>query len=220
MGLKDKTPAKTINLGIMYGMGGKRMYTSHRILWDRLAAEENNGESGEQYSDRMLVMYKDKMPVVQDTMDWVQQVVRQQGYIIDVAGRVHHKPKPYWKDGKLNDGLYKMTNYWDQGGCGGILKHALITAYKEGLYDTLKLHLTVHDENVLSAPYNKEGTEALQEFQNCMDMSYAERLQVHMWSEMGVGPNWGYKHSEDIWENMKKGIFDRSWEHESTNTAI
>jgi DNA polymerase-1 len=210
MGLPSKTPAKTINLGIMYGMGKDKMYSANRKLWNELGAKQEPPMNGKDYAYAMRDLYVQKLPVVKDTMRWVENVVRQQGYITSIGGRIHHKPKPMYINGKWNDQLYKMTNYWDQGSCSDILKHALITANKEGLYDIIKLHLTVHDENVASVPYNKIGAEAAFEFQQCMDSSYANRLEIPMWSENGIGPNWGYKHSEEICEEMKKGIFNRS----------
>ena len=69
------------------------------------------------------------------------------------------------------------------------------------------MHLTIHDENVVSIPFNKIGTEAAEQLKYNMDMSFHDMLKVPMKAAAEVGPNWGYW-SSDIWEEMKKGNFD------------
>jgi hypothetical protein len=83
-----------------------------------------------------------------------------------------------------------------------------LNAYEAGIFDVCPIHLTVHDENVVSIPYNKVGTEAAVELQQIMDNSFREEISVPMRSVGEVGPNWGYWAS-DIWEDMKNGIFDK-----------
>ena len=68
-------------------------------------------------------------------------------------------------------------------------------------------HATVHDENVLSIPYTKEGIEATLEFQRCMENAYSDRWTVPIRTSCDVGPSWGYQ-QDDIWQEMKSGNFD------------
>jgi DNA polymerase-1 len=93
--------------------------------------------------------------------------------------------------------------------CAEILKKGLKDAKDAGIFDVLKLHLTVHDENVVSVPYNKVGTEALVELQRAMELAYHERLSVPLKVAVDVGANWG-SYDRPIYDEMKQGIFNRS----------
>ena len=100
-----------------------------------------------------------------------------------------------------------MLNKLIQGSAADILKFALLTAWDAGVFDVLKMHLTVHDENVVSVPFNKIGTEACVELKRIMDMSFHDVLKVPMKAACELGPNWGYW-SGDIFAEMQKGNFD------------
>lgn len=201
-GIPERQAMKTINYGIIYGMGPDLMYNTNIKSWNALGAK--NGVSGKEYCEHALNLYKQKLPVVKDTMNHINMMSKKQGYIKSIGGRIHHKPKPFFINGSWNDGIYKMTNYLIQGSAADILKKGLVDAYKKGLFNILTLHLTVHDENVFSIPQDKEGVEAAVEFIQTMNASYKERLLVPMKVECGVGPNWGYKHSEKEWEELKE----------------
>lgn len=205
-GIPERQAMKTINYGIIYGMGIQKMYDTNIRAWNALGAKNNM--SGYEYAQHAYNTYIQKLPVVKDTMNYVQNLAKRQGFVKSIGNRIHHKPKAYFIDGRWNDGIYKMTNYLIQGSAADILKKGLVDALDAGVFKVLTMHITVHDENVVSIPYNKIGTEAAMEFQKCMNDSYHERLTVPMKAEGGVGPNWGYKHAEQIWENMKQGVFD------------
>jgi DNA polymerase I-like protein with 3'-5' exonuclease and polymerase domains len=100
-----------------------------------------------------------------------------------------------------------MLNKLIQGSAADILKFALLEAYQAGVFDILTMHLTVHDENVVSVPFNKIGTEAVTELKRIMDMSFHSKLNVPMKAACELGPNWGYW-SGDIYAEMLKGNFD------------
>lgn len=146
---------------------------------------------------------------IRDTMKVVQDIAKPQGYVRTIGGRYQHKPKPQYDPatGKVNDFIYKMLNKLIQGSAADILKFALLTAWDSGVFDVLKMHLTVHDENVVSVPFSKAGTEACVELQNIMDNSFKDVLKVPMKACCELGPNWGYW-SGDIFDEMKKGNFD------------
>lgn len=206
-GFPERDAMKTINYGIQYGMGLATMYANNRPIWRKLG--EKNGMTGREYSDYAYRTYNAKFPVIKETMNWAQQVARAQGYVTTLGGRICHKPKPYYDTEKQrwNDGLYKMLNKLIQGTAADILKQAMVDMYRSGVLDVLTYHLTVHDENVLSVPYNKIGTEALLETKRIMEAPFRSMLKVPIIVNCGVGPNWGYKHAEGIWENMQKGVF-------------
>ena len=201
-GIPERQAMKTINYGIIYGMGIQKLYDTNIRAWNTLG--EKNGMSGYDYACLAYRTYLEKLPVVKDTMNYMQGLAKRQGYLLSIGNRIHHKPKPYFMDGRWNDGIYKVTNYLIQGSAADILKKGLVDALKSGVLQVVRLHLTVHDENVISIPVTKEGVQAAVAFQECMNNAYHERLDVPMKAEGGVGPNWGYKHAEKEWEELKQ----------------
>ena len=177
-------------------------------LFGKLATE--HGTDIETYTKKVYNEYHAKLPVIRDTMTAVQNAAKLQGYVKTIGGRMLHKQKPVFDPatGKINDFMYKMLNKLIQGSAADILKFALLKAWKAGLFNVLTMHITVHDENVVSVPYNKIGTEAAVELKRTMDESFKEQLLVPMKACAEVGPNWGYW-SDDIWEEMKRGDFHR-----------
>ena len=155
-------------------------------------------------------LYNEKMPVIKDTMLCIQNLAKVQGYVTSLSGRHHHRPRPYFDSttGKWNDGIYKMTNYLIQGSAADILKKGLLDAWNSGVFNTLKMHITVHDENVCSVPKTKEGVEAAAELEACMNNAYKDRLKVPMKAVGGIGDNWNGKHAEDDKERYIQNIID------------
>lgn len=206
-GIPSRQVVKTFNYGVIYGMGWYTAMMKNYVLFEKLAAEKN--EDIETFTKETYNNYHAKLPVIRDTMKVVQDISKLQGYVMTIGGRYQHKPKPQYDSatGKMNDFIYKMLNKLIQGSAADILKFALLTAWDSGVFDILKMHLTVHDENVVSIPFNKEGTEAANELKHIMDMSFHDKLKVPMKAAVEVGPNWGYW-SGDIWQEMNKGNFD------------
>lgn len=207
-GIPTRAVVKTFNYGVIYGMGWFTAMMHNYMLFSKLAAEK--GEDIETFTKETYYGYHERLPVIKDTMNFVQNVAKQQGYVMTIGGRYQHKPKPVFDfaTGKMQDFMYKMLNKLIQGSAADILKFALLEAYEGGIFDVLTMHLTVHDENVVSVPYNKIGTEAALELKHIMDMSFHSKLKVPMKAEVDLGPSWGYYES-DIWDDMQKGIFNR-----------
>ena len=206
-GIPSRSVVKTFNYGVIYGMGWYTAMIKNYNLFEKLAKE--HGTDIETFTKDTYNNYHLKLPVIRTTMQYVQSQAKMYGYVTTIGGRYQHKPKAIWDPatGKLNDYLYKMLNKLIQGSAADILKFALLEAYESGVFDVLKMHLTVHDENVVSVPFNKVGTEACVELKHIMDMSFHDKLLVPMKAACELGPNWGYW-SSDIFEEMKKGNFD------------
>lgn len=206
-GITYRPIVKTYNYGCIYGMGEKTALEKNYTTFEKLAAEE--GISVEQFSHNLYKTYHEKFPVIKDTMNWCQAKAQMLGYIDTMGGRRLHKPRPQYDPatGKVQTFLYKMLNKLIQGTAADILKTALINAYDEGIYNILTLHLLVHDEQVNSVPFSKEGTEAAVRLQQIMGEVFKDQLLVPIKAECELGPNWGYWSSR-IYEDMKKGIFN------------
>ena len=206
-GITYRPVVKTFNYGCIYGMGWQTAMEKNYVLFEKLARSE--GKDIESFTKEIYYNYHKKFPVVKDTMQWAQDIARAHGYIDTMGGRRLHKPTPQYDPvtGKINDYLYKMLNKLIQGTAADILKQALITANEAGIYDVLTLHLLVHDEQVNSVPFTKEGTEAAVELQHIMGNVYKEQLLVPIKAECELGPNWGYWSSR-IYRDMQQGIFN------------
>ena len=208
-GITTRSVVKTFNYGVIYGMGWKTAMEKNYMLFEKLAQEHDI--SVEQYTQDVYNNYHAKLPVIRETMKVVQNISKMQGYVKTIGGRYQHKPKAVYDPatGKMNDFIYKMLNKLIQGSAADILKFALLKAYQAGVFDVLKMHLTVHDENVVSVPYNRLGAEANGELKRIMDMSFHDKLRVPMKAACELGPNWGYW-DHDIWDDMQKGVFNRA----------
>ena len=208
-GITYRPVVKTFNYGCIYGMGWKTAMEKNYTLFEKLAAEE--GLDIETFTKGVYYNYHKKFPVIKDTMEWCQNIAKAQGYIDTMGGRRQHKPKPAYDPatGKINDFIYKMLNKLIQGTAADILKTALINAYEAGIYDVLDLHLLVHDEQVVSTPFTKEGCEATVELQQIMANVYKDQLLVPIKAECELGPNWGYWSSR-IYKDMQNGIFNQA----------
>lgn len=206
-GITYRPVVKTFNYGCIYGMGWQTAMEKNYVLFEKLSRSE--GKDIESFTKEIYYNYHKKFPVVKDTMAWAQDVARTYGYVDTMGGRRLHKPTPQYDPvtGKINDYLYKMLNKLIQGTAADILKQALITADEAGIYDVLTLHLLVHDEQVNSVPFTKEGTEAAVELQHIMGNVYKEQLLVPIKAECELGPNWGYW-SDRIYKDMQQGIFN------------
>lgn len=209
-GITYRPVVKTFNYGCIYGMGWKTAMDKNYTLFEKLAKEE--GKDIETFTKDVYFNYHKKFPVIKDTMEWCQNLAKVQGYIDTMGGRRLHKPKPTFDPltGKINDFIYKMLNKLIQGTAADILKTALIQAYEKGLYDILDLHLLVHDEQVTSLPFNKEGCEAVMELQKTMADVFKDQMLVPIKAECELGPNWGYW-SSNIYKEMQKGNFDAAF---------
>lgn len=207
-GIPTRAVVKTFNYGVIYGMGWRSALAHNYALFEKLAQEK--GMDVVTFTRETYDNYHARLPVIKDTMNSVQREAELVGYVKTIGGRYQHKPKPYYDPatGRMQTWLYKMLNKKIQGSAADILKFALLKAYEDGLFDVLTMHLTVHDENVVSVPYSNIGYEAAMELKHTMDMSFHDMLKVPMKAEMEIGPSWGY-YDSDILEDMSKGIFDK-----------
>ena len=203
-GITERYLAKTVNYGTLYGMGFNAMLEGDNYpTWEKEGAKQ--GMSAYDFCKYCRDLYATKLPMLQTTCLNIQNEAKMFGYVTSLGGRRHHNPKATFdpSTGRWNNGLYKMTNYKIQGSASEVLKKALVTSWKSGVFDTLKMHLTVHDENVCSVPKTKEGVEAAVELERCMDMAYSEVLNVPIRATGGIGDNWNGKHSEDDWQKLR-----------------
>lgn len=169
---EQRTIAKTINFGVLYGMGK-----------DKLAA--SLGLSVEE-ATYILNDYNRRLPFLKKTQWTATRVAEQRGYVKTILGR-----RRRFSDRNF---AYKAINAVVQGTAADQMKTAMVEAYKAGLLGEpgsglLVPHLTVHDELDLSKPKTKQGDEMLREFKHIAETCIPCRVPIVM--DLEIGRNWG-----------------------------
>jgi len=177
--------AKTINLGLFYGMGNKK-----------LAAEL--GLDTDQAYD-LFNKYHDKVPFVKELSRQVSHVASTRGYIKTLLGRKRRfdmwEPRDSWGERaySLSEAhaqypkqelkrayTHTAMNALIQGSSADITKSAMIKIYEAGLLDEIDLKLTVHDELDFSVEPLKQKCfdESLQIMKTCVDLKVPLKVDV------------------------------------------
>jgi len=177
--------AKTINLGLFYGMGKNKLQAELGV----------NKETAQE----LFRQYHSRVPFVKQLMDSVMSRAQDRGRIRTLLGRLcrfHlwepnqfgiHKPLPH--DAALAEhgpGIrraytYKALNRLIQGSAADMTKKAMIDLYKEGITP----HIQVHDELDISVE-SKAHADKIKEI-----MESAVQLEVPNKVDYESGPNWG-----------------------------
>ena len=90
-GIPSRQVVKTFNYGVIYGMGWYKAMLKNYTLFEKLAAEHN--EDIETFTKDTYNNYHARLPVIRDTMKFVQNLAKMQGYVMTIGGRYQHKPK-------------------------------------------------------------------------------------------------------------------------------
>ena len=184
--------AKTINLGLFYGMGQKK-------LARELGLDEETARS-------LFKKYHSKVPFVRTISNQVSNIASTRGYIKTLLGRKRRfnlwepvdsfgeKAFPYsqaaatYHKQKLKRAYtHKALNALIQGSAADITKAAMYQIYKAGLLNDINLLLTVHDELDFSIAPNKQKclNEAIQIMKSCI------KLEVPLQVDVERGSTWG-----------------------------
>lgn len=184
--------AKNMSFGVSFGMGLPSM--AENFGWTMEKAEE------------ISEAYHNHMPFVAPTLALVGDVAKQRGYIKTVYGSHARLPDPKKS--------YTMLNRYTQGSGGECLKASIVQAYKEGVWKTLKVANTVHDE--LNMPYlepTEEKMIALYRMAEIMRTS-VPNLRVPLEAEIELGDNWASTKEIKDWVEMRENDKER-WEKTS-----
>lgn len=181
--------AKNLNFGSIYGLGYKSFAKKfRRNIYLQAQAQ---GLTCEQFAKERMNEYFLKVPFVKPSCYAIQNTAEKRGFVRSIGGRKQRMTP----DGKA----YKMVNYLIQGSASDVLKEGLVSGWEAGVFDVLKIHLTVHDENVFSITQNRLAVEAAIEFERCMAGAFKDKLSIPIRVDTEIGPNWGAC-SKDIWK--------------------
>lgn len=182
--------AKNLNFGSIYGLGYKSFAKKFRK--NIYKAAQAAGMSCEQFARARMREYFMKVPFIKPTCKDIENTAEKRGFVRSIGGR-KQRMSP---DGKA----YKMVNYLIQGSASDVLKEGLVKGWEAGVFNELKIQLTVHDENVFSIPKTRQSVVAAVEFERCMSSAFKEKLSVPIRVDTEIGPNWG-SCNKDTWKN-------------------
>ena len=181
----SRKEAKTVNLGIMYGMGRKKLADTLSIT--------------EQEAIELLDTYNQKVPFVKDLATRVSNFAQEKGMIRTHSGRKCRfdmwEPRGFGVKRALpmdqaikeyqniqRAFTYKALNRLIQGSSADQTKKAMVNCYSEGLCPML----TVHDELC----FNIKNEEEIEKIKEIMTTCIPD-LNVPFEVDVELGNNWG-----------------------------
>jgi DNA polymerase I-like protein with 3'-5' exonuclease and polymerase domains len=184
----ERKQAKTINLGLMYGMGKNKLMAELGLMKE--AAED------------LIRTYHQKAPFVKMLSEQVSRRADDSGKIRTIGGRLCHfdlwephgfgikKPLPH-ADALREHGpgikrafTYKALNKLIQGSAADMTKQSMLALYQEGIIP----HIQVHDELDISVESPEQAEKIIK------IMEAAVELRVPNKVDFEEGTNWGDIH--------------------------
>ena len=183
-----RSQAKTINLGLFYGMGKTKLQAELGVTKDKAAELFNT--------------YHSRVPFVKQLMDKASNRAQERGQIRTLLGRLcrfhlwepnsfgMHKAMTH-EDALREHGpgirrayTYKSLNKLIQGSAADMTKKAMLELYKEGIIP----HIQIHDELDVSVENESHAKKIIE------IMEDAVKLEVPNKVDYEYGNNWGEIH--------------------------
>ena len=182
----SRTQAKTINLGLFYGMGKAK-------LSKELGIDKDNAE-------RLLIRYNDRVPFVKKLANEVTNSASKYGFIRTIRGRKcrfdmwepatfgmnkamqYEEAKAIYGNNIRRAFTYKALNRLIQGSAADQTKQAMIDCYKAGY----KPMLQIHDELCFSVNSEEDIKPIKQKMETAI-----ENLKVPFSVDVALGKSWG-----------------------------
>jgi len=199
----DRKQAKTINLGLFYGMGVAK-------LQDQL------GINDEEEAKELINKYHSKVPFVKQLMKQTMSRAQTAGRIRTIGGRLCRfdkwEPKDWnsrkwydtWKEAADENGsgnirrafTYKALNRLIQGSAADMTKKAMVNLYKEGILPMVQ----VHDELNVSITDDKQAKKVKKIMEESVLLEIPNKVDYES------GENWGSIDKEGE-EDVDKNFF-------------
>ena len=183
-----RNQAKTINLGLFYGMGKAKLQAELGVSKEK--AEE------------LFSIYHNRVPFVKTLMKGVSNRAQQRGQIRTVLGRLcrfhlwepnsfgMHKALPFEQavqehgPGIRRAYTYKALNKLIQGSAADMTKKSMLELYKEGIVP----HIQIHDELDISVESDKQAKQITEIMESAVDLEIPNKVDYES------GKNWGDIH--------------------------
>ena len=193
----SRTQAKTINLGLFYGMGKAKL-------------QAELGLSTKEEAVKLFNKYHDSVPFVKDLMDAISRDGAAFGYIKTFGGRKCRFDK--WEIAEWNNGkfvapmskadaeaayfekypkatkanirramTYKALNKLIQGSAADMTKQSMLNLYREGIVP----HIQIHDELDISVESDKQAKKIIEIMENAVKLKIPNKVDYES------GDSWG-----------------------------
>tara|TARA_R110000868_G_scaffold140537_5_gene356253 strand:+ start:3602 stop:5494 length:1893 start_codon:yes stop_codon:yes gene_type:complete len=179
--------AKTINLGMMYGMGKGKLMSELGLDKDDI--------------DKVFKQYHSTVPFIKELTDKTMRRASDKGYIRTIMGRkcrFHlwepnhfgvHKALPKEQAEVEYGGMNKIKRAWTykalnrliQGSAADQTKMAMVKLYKEGFLPMIQ----VHDELDMSFSSEEEKKKIIEIMEHALDLRVPSKVDAE------IGPSWG-----------------------------
>ena len=193
----SRTQAKTINLGLFYGMGKAKL-------------QAELGLSTKEEATKLFNKYHDSVPFVKDLMDAISRDGAAFGYIKTFGGRKCRFDK--WEIAEWNNGnfkapmskadaeaayfkkypkatkanirramTYKALNKLIQGSAADMTKQSMLDLYREGIVP----HIQIHDELDISVESETQAKKIIEIMESSVKLKIPNKVDYES------GDNWG-----------------------------
>jgi len=180
-----RSQAKTINLGLFYGMGKAKLQAELGVSKDK--------------AKELFDQYHAKVPFVKQLMNVASNRAQDRGQIRTLLGRLcrfhlwepnsfgMHKALPHEEalrehgPGIKRAYTYKSLNKLIQGSAADMTKKSMLDLYKEGIV----AHIQIHDELDLSIEDDKQAKRIVEIMENAVTLEVPNKVDYEF------GKNWG-----------------------------
>ena len=176
----ERRRAKTINFGLLYGMGPQKLGRELGI--------------GLKEAKEFIAVYFEKLSRVRQFYEEIEESAKALGYVTTLAGRRRMLPEIHSRNVNLAQQARRMAiNTVVQGSAADIIKKAMLEVDKSPVIDQAGgvLILQVHDELLLEAPA-ETARQVGEAVEGVMSSVYA--LNVPLAVDWGTGPSWNEAH--------------------------
>lgn len=176
--------AKTINFGLLYGMGAQKLAQELKIT--AIQAKE------------FIERYFSRLAQLKNFYEDIIDGAREKGFVSTMAGRRRWLPGIFSANGQTAAQAQRQAvNTVIQGSAADVIKMAMIAVEGDEILDAAKarLVLQVHDELLLEVPEASAG-EALRRVVQLMEnvKPCGQTFDIPLKVDGGTGANWGEAH--------------------------
>ena len=183
----SRTQAKTINLGLFYGMGKAKL-------------QAELGLNTKQEAEDLFNQYHQNVPFVRDLMNYTSKTAQTSGSIGTLLGRRcrfnkwepnqfgMHKPMDFeeaertYGRGRIRRAFtYKALNKLIQGSAADMTKKAMVDLYNEGIVP----HIQIHDELDISIQSEEESNKIIEIMENAVSLEVPNKVDYESGSTWG-----------------------------------
>ncbi|MBR5734279.1 MAG: DNA polymerase I, partial [Desulfovibrionaceae bacterium] len=180
----QRRAAKTINFGLIYGMGAQKL--AHELGISTAEARA------------FITRYFERLGTLQAFYEQVKEEARERGYVTTLAGRRRLLPGIHSASGQVRAMAERQAvNTVIQGSAADIIKLAMLAVARDARLSAMRarLLLQIHDELLLEVP-EAEAAAAGARVAEIMSsvMPGGRKMDIPLLVEWGTGHSWGEAH--------------------------